>query len=267
MSIKSINKLSWLLGFPRPYLSDLSNRRSLTYRTYKKLKRSSLPSNPKYRLIDNPSEEIKRVQRKINNIILKPEIEKLPRYMHGAIPGRSSRTNAIPHLCKEAVFSIDLENFFPSVKPDRVYKMFREKFECSPEVAKILTRLTTRSHKLPQGSPTSPSICNLVLESLCDELYAICEEHECVFSQYVDDMFISGRRENIICAWKEARRAIETAGYRINFRKCKLSMNSDSQNAAGVNLNKKNPSVLKAKRRKIEREIMRLSQYDEYDCF
>lgn len=117
----------------------------------------------------------------------------LPDYLHGGVRGKSPKTNAKVHIGKMAVLNFDLQDFFPSIGPRKVYKLFCDRLLCGAEVARILTRLVTLNGCIPQGSPTSTVIANLVIVPLATRLHALSEGHKCGYTQFVDDGSISGR--------------------------------------------------------------------------
>ena len=101
---------------------------------------------------------------------------------HGFIAGRSTVTNATPHVGQDIVVNVDLKDFFPSVTFPRVSGMFAA-MGYSPAAAVILALLCTESPRrtveyegktyhvacgsraLPQGACTSPALSNLVVRS------------------------------------------------------------------------------------------------------
>lgn len=117
---------------------------------------------------------------------------KLPKAMHGSIRGRSCLSNARPHINAQAWLQLDIKDFFPSITSKRVYAMFAMDCGCSPDVARLLTKLTTIDGHLPQGFPTSPMIANLVARPLAQKLAGLASQHGAHFTQYLDDMTISG---------------------------------------------------------------------------
>jgi RNA-directed DNA polymerase len=70
--------------------------------------------------------------------------------------------------------------------------MFVEKLNCAPEPARYLTRLTTLDGGVPQGSPTSTTIANLVIVPLANRLNGLSKKHNAKYTQFVDDISISG---------------------------------------------------------------------------
>ncbi len=115
----------------------------------------------------------------------------LPPYLHGGVRGRSPKTNALVHIGKAAVLKFDLQDFFPRIRPGQVYKMFL-RLGCSRIVARVLKRLVTLDGGLPQGSPTSTTVANLVIVPLAARLNGLAASHTSNYSQFVDDGAISG---------------------------------------------------------------------------
>ncbi len=72
-----------------------------------------------------------------------------------------------------------------------VYKIFCKRLECSPNVSRYLTRLTTLNGSLPQGSPTSTILAALIAEPLAKRLDNFAKGHRADYSQYVDDNAVS----------------------------------------------------------------------------
>lgn len=152
------------------------------YRTTKLIK-------GKLRPIAMPKDRFRVVIDRLKTLLDRLEI---PDYLHGGVKARSIKTNASPHIHKAAVLNFDIADFFPSVKPIYVYDMFLGKLGCSPDVAHILTRLVTLDGGLPQGSPTSTSIANLIITSLAKRLRGLSKQHDSDYTQFVDDGIVSG---------------------------------------------------------------------------
>lgn len=210
----------------------------------------------KERRIDNPNKPIRSIQKKINKNILKPKCTELPKYMTGCIPGRSARDNARPHKASEAILSVDITNCFPSINASKVYHVFKTEFGCSPPVAKLLTKLTVYGNRLPQGAPTSPSLCNLVLQPLADELYEFSKNKGLNFTQYVDDLTFSGSGFALKKNKAHILKTVTKHGFEVNERKLKLSRGYQRMEVTGLVVNKF-VSVGRVYIRNVERDILR----------
>ena len=95
--------------------------------------------------------------------------------VHGCVKGRSNLANASGLVKSSSLASSDVKNFFPSVTNKMVYRAYVELVGVGPDLARILTRLTTRSGHLPQGSPTSDALGNIVLTPVDREVEKIAE--------------------------------------------------------------------------------------------
>lgn len=253
-SILSVNKLASILGVKRRVLEEIANNKSKHYRPYSKeeLKKDG---TIKIRRIDNPSVAIKPLQRKINKILIQPKCDQLPKYMTGSIKGRGIKHNAKPHVASEAVLCVDISDCFPSISSSMVYDVFKKQFGCSPQVAKLLAKLTTYGDRLPQGAPTSSGLCNLVLLDLSVELYKIACDNSLSFTQYIDDLTFSGSELSLVNTKPTILNCISKFGFKINEKKLKLETRKSRMEVTGLVVNSK-VSVRRKYVREVERDIL-----------
>src|SRR5262245_324159 len=105
------------------------------------------------RMVDNPRDELKRVQRRIAKLlgrILPPDILFCP------VKGRSYIGNARRHRGHRVIHSLDVQKYFPNTKSRRVYWFLHRVMLCPPDVAAVLTKIACCEGHLPTGSPLSP---------------------------------------------------------------------------------------------------------------
>lgn len=147
---------------------------------------------PSRREINAVSGKLKSIQRSIYKFLLS-RIE-FPDYVYGGVVGKSNIKNAKRHQGNKYIFTTDLRAFFPRISHHDVFKLYC-KLGCTPTVARYLTKLTTYKYQLPQGAPTSTFLANLVFVETGDKLMAFCEEHEILFTIFVDDLTFSSKRD------------------------------------------------------------------------
>lgn len=174
-------------------------------------------SKAKPRLLEKPRKQLKIAQRRIHNYL--SEIN-YPDYVFSGVKGkdRTYKCNAGKHVEAKFLFKIDLTAFFPSVSRDRVYHFFLNDLKNAPDIAEILTNLTTidldsrnydnidainqfldfkgvkvRKH-LGSGFPTSPVLSYLVNHSMFASLKTLAEQNNYVMTVYVDDVVFSGKK-------------------------------------------------------------------------
>jgi hypothetical protein len=145
----------------------------------------------KWRHIDNPTDELKLIQRRIQRGLLTP-ID-LPASMNGGIGGRDVRSNALLHVRQPVLVTLDLRNYFGRIDHRQVFRVFSTEVGCSPEIAHILTKLTTFQGRLPHGAPTSSMLANLVFLRAHQRVSLLCAEAGLTYSVFVDDLAISGK--------------------------------------------------------------------------
>ena len=133
------------------------------------------------RTLSAPHASLKRTQEWIfTNLLQKLEVHPAA---HGFVSGRSTLTNATPHVGAGVVVNADLTDFFPTITFPRVKGLFQA-LGYSPAVATILALLCTESPRrevqyggttyhaavgpraLPQGACTSPALSNAIARRL-----------------------------------------------------------------------------------------------------
>jgi RNA-directed DNA polymerase len=147
---------------------------------------------PKKRIIRPSYSRLKQIQRSINvNILSKV---RLPENIQGGVKKKSNITNAKRHQGNKYQFATDLLNFFPSITHKQIFNMFLN-LGFSHYVSNWLTKLTSIEFELPQGTPTSTAIANLVFFETDKKLIAICELNHITYTRYVDDLTFSSPKD------------------------------------------------------------------------
>lgn len=115
----------------------------------------------------------------------------VPEYIHGFERGKSIPVMAQAHVGKDVVISLDIKDFFPSIKQRMVEALFAS-LAMKPAVAKVLSELCTYRAYVPQGSLTAPKISNLIAASTFGpEIDKFCKELGLSLTIYADDITVS----------------------------------------------------------------------------
>jgi RNA-directed DNA polymerase len=271
---ENMNKLDALRNITtRHELAALLGVRSsiLTYVIYKSSRSARYTSftipkkNGGSRTILAPSEQLKFLQSRLSNLLQDciAEINKSKQadgkfkstLSHGFVRDRSIITNAMMHLNKKNVLNIDLINFFDSFNFGRVRGFFiaNNNFNLHHDIATVIAQIACHDNKLPQGSPCSPVITNLITHSLDIRLATLAKKNSCVYSRYADDITISSREVDFpskimrqedgeYIAGKKLRGEIGRAGFEINNQKSRIQYHNSRQDVTGLVVNKK-PNV------------------------
>jgi hypothetical protein len=230
-TIVSLTYLEEVLGVSRLKLKEITENISDYYDPFDVRARGK----SKWRHIDNPIGELKEIQKKIYNRILKKR--KLPDYFTGGITGRSLVDNVRAHVNKEEIVCIDIKKYFPSISNKKVFKYFKEELGFSTDVSKILTILTTYKHHLPQGAPTSPYLANLTLKNTGEKIYDLCRENNLDLTIYIDDITFSGVNARTIM--NEVISLIQKDGLAVSNKKIKIMRSGVTQTVTGLKVNRK----------------------------
>jgi RNA-directed DNA polymerase len=169
---------------------------------------------------------------------------------HGFERKRSIITNANLHKRRRYVLNLDLENFFPSINFGRVRGFFlKDKhFSLQPKVATVLAQIACHENELPQGSPCSPVVSNLVGHLLDSRLARFAKIHKCTYSRYADDITFSTSQKNFppelallvpgtLAEWDlgtALREKIEHSGFKINDKKTRMQIRGSRQVTTGL---------------------------------
>ena len=191
--------------------------------------------NGRKRQILAPCGLLKSVQRAIYSTILSPA--ELASSCHGFRKGCSIATNAAPHVAKEVVLNVDLQDFFPSVSAARVYGIFRS-LGWNEIASRFLTRVCTYEGYLPQGAPTSPILANLVCRHLDKRLAGLARIIEASYTRYADDLTFSGDRR-IVSALPVIRKIVTSERLRISNEKVRITRRGNRQEVTGLVVNDK----------------------------
>jgi hypothetical protein len=191
-------------------------------------------------MIRNPKNELKRIQRLIKTVIFGeyafgPEVQ-------GGVSGRSPKTNAEAHLGACVLVTVDVKQFYDNIDHRMVFRTLRE-LGFGTDVARLLTKLTTRSGLLPQGAPTSNVIANLVLTRPVDGPTRVqAKETATNFTRFVDDIGLSGDNPRALIGG--VARRLSSRGLSIHRGdKLKIRPRSMPQKITGLNINSGRPTV------------------------
>ncbi len=252
LKLRTIRDLSRCLGVPEGDLSRLVEKldtrwgKRALYRSWDEPKKSGGT-----RRIDAPTKEWRWVLQRINRRILQRLY--IDSTAKGGIQGKSLIDNVLPHVGKPMIAKFDLQDFFPSIASGRVYDLFC-KIGCVPDVARVLTRLTTVDGKLPQGSPTSSMLAVLVTgyggkQSFNGRLRRLASQHKSLCTTWVDDVTISGPRY-LARLQGTVEKIAKQYRLKLNQNKNAFLSQQEQQVVTGVVVNSK-PSVSRRERRQI----------------
>ncbi len=171
------------------------------------------------------------------------------RNAHGGVKGRSCFTGAAKHMGRGYVVIRDISQCYPSITASSIQRhLIAAGFK--RETALVLAKLSTVENHLPQGSPISSDILNLLLYNADKNLAHALEKQGVRLHRCFDDMVAStDSREVAAIAGSMLEATIADHGLQVNEKKKtknghthrnsrQLVHNLDVSNPAGVAIRK-----------------------------
>ena len=209
------------------------------------------------RHIAAPKTKLKAAQRQILDQIL----EKIPvsDMAHGFLKSKSVVTGAKVHQTRpDLLINMDLENFFPTITFERVRGLFQS-FGYSGYIASLLAMICTYCERmpmeikgetkyiktseriLPQGSPASPMITNIICKRMDQRISGLCKKLGFIYTRYADDMSFSyiGDTEQISIGGflHSIQKIIEEEGFSVKQEKTHILRRNNRQYVTGIVIN------------------------------
>lgn len=148
------------------------------------------------RQIYAPMNEWRNIQRKLSYVL---SLKYHPREcVYGFVNQKNIVGNASCHTKKAEILNIDLKDFFTQFHFGRVVGMLKSKpYLLGDEAAITIAQIACLNGVLPQGSPTSPVLTNMICASLDTKLLRYAKKHKLVYTRYADDITLSSYTHNI----------------------------------------------------------------------
>lgn len=232
------------------------------------------------RLILAPKEPLKHIQNWLRINILEKIV--ISEHANGFVSKKSIYTNAIAHNNNEVVLNVDLYKFFDSISVKRVFGILSYLGYIKNLAFDMALLLCTKPPPkywedilkegiikispdesdtiiLPQGSPASPVISNILCFNLDKKLFGLAKKLNCNYSRYADDLTFSGCRKNIPSI-NTIKKIIDSEHFFINKKKIKYLHKNKRQLVTGIVVNN-GIKVLKNKKRLIQTHLYFCSKY------
>ena len=154
--------------------------------------------------------------------------------------GRSIITNARQHRNRRYVFNVDIQDFFGSINFGRIrgYFIADKNFQLQSKVATVLAQIACFENALPQGSPCSPIISNLIGHIVDIHLAKLAARVGCTYTRYADDLTFSTNKPtfpNQIATASRGKRAFLATWQRTIPPNCKMRLCVKSQKRRACN--------------------------------
>lgn len=243
--IYNTSHLSVLVGYRKDYI-----KRAVVYTPYFYRDFEIKKKNGKMRKISEPLPSLKEIQDWILVNIL--EVEKVSPFAKAYRKKVGLIENVKFHKNQPKVLTLDLKDFFPSIKRENVEAIFRS-FGYSVLISNLLSKLCTRDGCLPQGAPTSPYLSNIFFKSADDLIIKYCLNNDIRYTRYADDLsFLGNFDEKQLIELVE--NTVRLMGLSLHPDKVKIMKPNERQTVTGIVVNEK-PQVVFHKRNKLRQEM------------
>ncbi len=256
--VVSIRCLATLFGYSTKFTGALYKRSEKYYRTF------TIPKGKKRRTINAPKVALKVIQKWFGFHLA--EVVKCDSAVYGFVKGRSAVEAAALHCGADWVYSVDIENFFPSTPLPTVVQALTE-IGYPKHGAEVVAKLCCYHGGLAQGSPASPVLSNLVFRQVDAELVAVAKKHALRFTRYADDVVFSGNDEFPDEIKLVVKNAIESRGWKVAPAKEHLATRPNRLKVHGLLVHGEKPRLTKGYRNKIRafRHLLAKNAIDDED--
>ncbi|MFA6755779.1 MAG: reverse transcriptase domain-containing protein [Bacilli bacterium] len=206
-----------------------------------------------YRTITAPNESLKLLQRKCLSLLqdnLKI-LESNSAYAYSR--KRDNVANAERHKSSKYVIALDLENFFPSISAEILENALNKisvlnvNIPCIEDLKRAIIDLAILDNELPQGTPLSPFLSNIVMLDFDFKLKRAMENRSIpnyIYTRYADDICLSAKKLCDVYGTIDKIQLLLNNCYNEKFQlkkeKTKILKNTNKLYITGVKLNKDN---------------------------
>lgn len=250
--IQDVDDFSKLTHVSKYTIYQLSKHADKYYKTYTIPKKSGKP-----RIICQPSKKLKGLQSwLLINILDKLKVSSSCK---GFEKGTSTASNAEPHKNANTILTIDLKDFFPTIKRNQVYNIFKA-IGYNSSISTILTNICTFEGALPQGSPCSPKLANLSAWTLDVRIQGYVGKRGINYTRYADDLSFSGLNPSkIVKLIPMIKTIVEDESFIINPSKTRIAGSARAKVVTGLVISNDSFGIGKQKYKYIRAKIHHLT--------
>lgn len=241
-----------LLGRSNEYLASVVNSPSNHYYTFKIPKR-----NGGTREITSPYPALLEIQYWILENILKTIT--ISPYAHGFAYKKSIISNSKIHIGQKELLKIDLKDYFPSIKINRIITVFK-KLGYPNEISFLLAAICSYEEHLPQGAPTSPYLSNIVSKKLDKRLIFFAKKFDLKYTRYADDLTFSGNQIPVKLI-EYIDKIIVEEGFEVNKTKTRLYKNKSKRIVTGISVSGNEIKIPREYKRLLKTELHYIFKY------
>lgn len=161
--------------------------------------------------------------------------------------------NARAHIEQKFLLKMDIKDFFPSIKMNRIISIFRN-LGYTKKISFYLASICCLDGVLPQGAATSPCLSNIIAKRLDYRLCGLAIKFNLSYTRYADDFTFSGDALPVkIIDYIE--RIVKEEGFDINKKKTKLIGGKQRKIVTGISISSGKLTIPKESKRKVRKNV------------
>jgi RNA-directed DNA polymerase len=258
-NLRNVNDLAYLID-TSTFLLQLHSKNP-KYKIFKIPK-----TNGDFRIIENPKNELKKIQRNLNYYFQKHYYYLRPESVYGfCIAPRDVELtivgNAEQHVGANFMYNVDLKNFFHSIKELMVYHILETHFKnMDQKLVQLLLGLLTFNGRLPMGAPSSPIISNYACLELDKSLLNFSKYADILYTRYADDLTFSSNAEIKKTDIDIIEDLINQNSFELNEKKISYYTPQDVKTVTGIIVGAEKLTLPKEYLKQLDEEMLRLDQ-------
>lgn len=254
--IGSLSVLAKLLGISETNLRQLASQSNSLFKT------RTIKKNGKNRVVHDALPQLKGIHEKINRHLLR-HVE-YPDFLHGGLKEKDYVTDCKLHFKSKRGITQDISNFFPSIQLDDIRRIWQYFFKFPPDVANLLSDLTTLNGYIPQGAKTSGFLANLLFWETESDLVHWLKQRGFRYTRFVDDITITTQNNITDCEKSEiinmVRAMFRRHGLKPSRKKSLIQTGLSAITAHGLQIASRTPTKNKMARNNLRAWLHRLEQ-------
>lgn len=264
-NIRHLPALAERLGFDPAHLEEIARDSGRYWKPGRLLQKSNGEPRPTHDAL----EPLKSVHESINRALLK-RVD-YPPYLLAGIKDRKTPRDYARHAALHAgtniLISEDIANFFPSTTGRHIHSIWQGFFGFHPDIAALLTQLTTYKGCLPQGWKNSGYLANLVFYKTEPVLVTELERRGFVYSRFMDDVTVSCRgaltSKGKSYVVSQIYKLLFQRAYRPKREKHSVASRGGRMEVTGLNVNTSYPTLPKTRRNQTRAIVHACEQYSK----
>jgi len=208
------------------------------------------------RRLQIPNKALMQLQKQIDTLLRNNLSNFVHSHAHAFRENRSIKTNALPHVNQAVVIKLDIKDFFENVSKNHLDAFFKAETDIDEETLSVLYEIVLSDYGLPQGSPTSPFLSNLIFYKIDEEIRRLARSVKANYTRYADDMTFSisnDDKKSIGTIIYGVSSILEKNNLKINKKKGKLQVlrKHQAQRVCGITVNSDRTTISRKQRRLI----------------